>query len=205
MNIIPAEKIIKENLGSDPTKDIFPITILKYLLNRDLILSFFEKVGQIEFDKIPSKILLDEKECPACINNKNNGMNLLCRKHTSIQRVLNTDKVCYDIDTQTFLYMNEIFKMVDDKLCIIYCPHPKLIQQNPADPKEKLQLTSHKIKKISTIVTKLPSVVQFSDKVYAQFSSNELLKMWIKCWFNDDFSLITVPDENIQFCLVPNK
>jgi len=203
MNIIPAEKIIKENLGSDPTKDIFPITILKYLLNRDLILSFFEKVGQIEFDKIPSKILLDEKECPSCINNKNNGMNLLCRKHTSIQRILNTDKVCYDIDTQTFLYMNEIFKMVDDKLCIIYCPHPKLIQQNPTD--SKLQLTSHKIKKISTIVTKLPSVVQFSDKVYAQFSSNELLKMWIKCWFNEEFSLVTVPDENIQFCLITNK
>lgn len=203
MNIIPAEKIIKENLGSDPTKDIFPITILKYLLNRGIILSFFDKVGQIEFDKIPSKILLDENECPACISNKNNGVNLLCRKHTSIQRVLSTDKVCYDVDTQTFLYMNEIFKMVDDKLCIIYCPHPKLIQQNPTD--SKLQLTSHKIKKISMIVTKLPSIVQFSDKVYAQFSSNELLKMWIKCWFNEEFSLVTVPDENTQFCLVTNK
>ncbi len=203
MNIIPAEKIIKENLGSDPTKDIFPITILKYLLNRGIILSFFDKVDQIEFDKIPSKILLDEKECPACISNKNNRIDLLCRKHTSIQRILNTDRVCYDIDTQTFLYMNEIFKMVDDKLCIIYSPHPKLIQQNPTD--SKLQLTSHKIKKISMIVTKLPSVVKFSDKVYSQFSSNDLLKLWIKCWFNDDFSLITIPDENIQFCLVPNK
>ncbi len=205
MNIIAAEKIIKESLGSDPTKDIFPITLIKYLLNKDLILSFFEKVGQIEFDKIPSKIILDNKECPACINNKNNGMNLLCRKHTSIQRILNTDKVCYDIDTQIFLYMNEIFKMIDDKLCIVYCPHPKLIQQNPSDIKEKLQLTSHKIKKISTIVTKLPEPVQFSDKVYAQFNSNELSKRYIKCWFNNDFSLIIIPDDNIQFCLVTNK
>ena len=58
-SIITAEKVIKDELQKDPTKDIFPITLIKYLLNRKKIVSFFEKIQQTEIQNLPSYIDYD--------------------------------------------------------------------------------------------------------------------------------------------------
>jgi hypothetical protein len=198
-NIITAEKVIKEELQKDPTHDVFPITLIKFLLNRKRIVGFFEKVEQTEIQNLPSYIGFDHKKCNACINN---SRGMLCRKHTSIERIMNTQQACLDTDTGVYLYMNEIFKNIDNKLAIIYTPHTKLIQG---------PLTEYKVKKISTISTYPPEPISFLSEINCiSFSSNKLIEMYIKCWFNDEFSLITVPDgTNVSndplFCLVPNK
>jgi len=202
--ITTAESIIKEILKKDPTRDIFPITLTKFLLNKKKIVSFFERVEQTEIQSLPSYIDFDHNKCDAC---NNNTRGLLCRKHTSIERIMNTTQACLDIDTGIYIYMNEIFKSVDggDKLAIIYTPHTKLIQGS---------LTEYKIKKISTISTYSDKNISFSDKLsITPFRSSSLLEMYIKCWFNDEFSLITIPESgdtpsesrDLLFCLVPNK
>lgn len=202
--LITAEKVIKNELQRDPTRDIFPITLIKYLLNKKKILDFFDKVDRSEITELQSYIEFDHKKCNACINNQR-GM--LCRKHTSIERVLNHDKynpnqidtnqACIDVDTNVIIYMNEIFQYIDDKLAIIYTPHTKLIQG---------QLTEQKVKKISSISTYPTETERSMNNNYSEFSSEKLMNMYIKCWFNDTFSLVTVPSGNeLLFCLVPNK
>lgn len=199
-SIVTAEKVIKEELQKDPTRDVFPITLIKYLLNRKKIINFFEKVQQTDIQNLPSYIDFDHNKCDACINNPRK---MLCRKHTSIERVMITNQACIDTDTGIHIYMNEIFQIIEDKLSIIYTPHTKLIQG---------QLTEYKIKKISTISTYKPENILFDSRVdIIPFSSNKLMDMYIKCWFNDEFSLITIPEHNVSeiteplFCLVPNK
>ena len=145
----------------------------------------------------PTYIDSDSSKCDACINNQR-GM--LCRKHTSIKRVLDTHKMCYDEDTKVYLYMNEIFKVLDDKLAIVYTPHTKLIQG---------PITKYKVKKVSSLITTLNIEPNFQlrDVHSFQSKSSNLSNMYIKCWFNDEFSLVTNPDsiDDISFCLVPNK
>jgi len=207
-SIITAEKVIKEELQKDPTKDIFPITLIKFLLNRKKIINFFERIDQTNIQDLTSYIDFDHKRCDACINN---SRKMLCRKHTSIERVTKTNQACLDTDTGIFIYMNEIFKWtknIDDnnKLAIIYTPHTKLIQGS---------LTEYKVKKISTISTYTPQTL-FSPRIEINtFSSNKLAHKYIKCWFNNEFSLITIPGEEATedtsevsdslFCLIPNK
>lgn len=200
-SIITAEKVIKDELRKDPTRDIFPITLVKFLLNRKKIMSFFNRIQQPEIKTLPSYIDLYNIDCDAC---KNNPRKMLCRKHTSIQRVMDTHQACFDTDTGVFIYMNEIFMsdVYGSKLGIIYTPHTKLIQG---------QLTEYKVKKISTISTYPDDKIDFQSRVeVTSFSSNALMEMYIKCWFNDEFSLITIPgetneDNDILFCLIPNK
>jgi len=201
MKHITAEKVIKDELQKDPTRDIFPITLIKFLLNRKKIISFFDRIQQPEIKTLPSYIDFNHINCDAC-NNNTRGM--LCRKHTSIERVMNTHQACFDTDAGVFIYMNEIFKSDGSKLAIIYTPHTKLIQG---------QLTEYKVKKISTISTYPDDKVDFQSRLeITPFSSNKLIDMHIKCWFNDEFSLITIPgetntseDSDLLFCLIPNK
>jgi len=197
INIYPAEEIIKEKLSVDPTADVFPITLVKFLLNQDKILNFFQKIETEDIHNNPAYIDIDSSKCDACINNQRK---MLCRKHTSIKRVLDTHKICYDEDTGIYLYMNEMFKFFDDKLAIIYAPHTKLIQG---------QITNYKVKKVSPLVTTLDIEPNFQLRdVHAfQSKSSDISDLYIKCWFNDEFSLVTNPDsiDGISFCLVPNK
>jgi len=207
-NIVEAEKIIKETLKKDPTKDIFPITIVKFLLNREKIMNFFYRTDQDEIKELQSYINYGSYKCEACLNNPKN---MLCRKHTSIERIIdqsfdNKSLVCFDISTNVFIYMNEIFKFSDNNriLSIIYAPHTKLIQGS---------LTEYKVKKVSMISTYLPPnescYRNLSHKILERstsFDSDDLMKLYIKCWFNDELSLITIPNNNKPlFCLVPNK
>lgn len=209
-SIIEAEKIIKDVLKKDPTKDVFPITIVKLLLNREKIMNFFDRIDQgCEIKELQSYINYDNRKCDACLNNPKN---MLCRKHTSIERIIdqsfdNESLVCFDMSTNVFIYMNEIFKFSDNNriLSIIYAPHTKLIQGS---------LTEYKVKKISMISTYLPSEESsyrnLSHKILERStafdSDNDLMKLYVKCWFNNEFSLITIPNNNKPlFCLVPNK
>lgn len=191
MEQVSTEKFI-EKLGLD----IYPITIVKFLLNKKRILSYFRKATDENFE-IRVKYTVDHSECEACKEKASSG--ILCRQHTSIERVLNAQAVGYDLDTNTYFVKNEIFKMVGNKLVIVYCPHPKLITGD---------ITDMKVRKINPITIEDPNLTSLpSYERIQEFLSSELLDQHLRCWFNNEFSLVTIPnDRNGQnWCLVPNK
>lgn len=191
MEQISTEKFI-EQLGVE----IYPITIVKFLLNKKRILSYFEKATDENF-KIRVKYTVNHEDCDLCKEKAPDGV--LCRQHTSIERVLTADVVAYDLDTNTYFVKNEIFRMVGNKLVIIYCPHPKLITG---------EITDSKVRKINPITIEDPELKDLPQyNKIKEFISTNLLDKNLRCWFNNEFSLITVPhDRNGQnFCLVPNK
>jgi hypothetical protein len=191
MKQVSVEKFI-EKLGAD----VYPITIIKYLLNKRRILSYFSKAADENFE-LRVKYSVDHTDCELCKQKESEGV--LCRQHTSIQRVLTAQNVAYDLDTNTFLHQNEIFRMVKDKLVIVYCPHPKLITG---------EVTDSKVRKINPITIEDPALKQLPEYVKTcEFISSELMDQYLKCWFNNEFSLVTIPeDRNKQnWCLVPNK
>jgi len=126
--------------------------------------------------------------------------NVLCRQHTSISRVMNGDNVGYDTDTGSYFFKNEIFKMVDSKLVIIYCPHPKLIKIIGEE------LTDSNVRKVNPITIEDPNL-KLKDYKMVSFSSNDLLETNMKCWFNDLFSIVTIPEDRnfSNWCLIPNQ
>jgi len=191
MKQISVEKFI-EKLGAD----VYPITIVKFLLNKRRILSYFSKAADEGFE-LRIKYKVDPSDCELCNEKKSEG--ILCRQHTSIDRVLNANNVAYDLDTNTYLYRNEIFRMVGKRLVIVYCPHPKLITG---------EITDAKVRKINPITIEDPELVDLP--LYpksCEFISSDLLDKYVRCWFNSEFSLVTIPeDRNGQnWCLVPNK
>lgn len=190
--IISTEKLIQK-LGVK----VYPITIIKFLLNRSKILTYFNRAADSDFEIRGYKYLIDNSECELCKNQKNHKM---CRCHTSIYRVLNGDKVAYDLDTNLFFYKNEIFKKVDNKLVIIYCPHPKLIKMIGEEHSDA------NVRKIIPITIEDPNLTMKEYKNIKSFSSDELMDADMKCWFNDLFSIITIPQDknSSNWCLVPN-
>jgi len=191
MEQVSSEKFI-EKLGID----IYPITIVKFLLNKKRILSYFRKATEENFE-IRMKYTVDYSNCDACKDKENTGV--LCRQHTSVQRVLNADNVGFDLDTNTYFYKNEIYRMVGKRLVIVYCPHPKLISG---------EITDSKVRKINPITIEDPALQDLpSYSKIKEFISSDLLDQYIRCWFNHEFSLVTIPqDRNGQnWCLVPNR
>lgn len=193
MKIVSTEKFI-EKLGIE----VYPITIIKFLLNRRRILSYFNRASNKNFELRGTKYLLDNSNCEMC--NLKKEQNVLCRQHTSISRVMNGDNVGYDTDTGSYFFKNEIFKMVDNRLVIIYCPHPKLIKIIGEE------LTDANIRKVNPITIEDPNL-KLKDYKMVNFSSNDLLETNMKCWFNDLFSIITIPEDRnfSNWCLVPNQ
>jgi hypothetical protein len=194
MKQISTEKFV-EKLGVD----VYPITIIKFLLNRRRILSYFNKAASSDFELRGYKYLVDNTDCEFCKTKKDN--HTMCRQHTSINRVLNGEKVAYDVDTKSLFYKNEIFKKVDNRLVIIYCPHPKLIKIIGGE------FTDKNVRKVNPITIDDPNLVMKEYKNITNFSSNDLLESYMKCWFNDDFSIISIPEDHNAsgWCLVPNK
>ena len=89
--------------------------------------------------------------------------------------------------------------MVGNKLVIVYCPHPKLISG---------EITDSKVRKVNPITVEdeeLLGLPQY-EKV-CEFISSNLMEQYMKCWFNYEFSLVTIPDDRNKsdWCLVPNK
>lgn len=191
MKMIATEKFI-ENLRSS----VYPITIVKFLLNRRRILNYFLTASRNGFSSVGTNYKIDHSDCPKCAEK----VGMLCRQHTSIQRVLNAKHIAFDLDTNVFFYKNEIFRMVEDKLVIIYCPHPKLMVG---------QITDEKVRKINPITIQDPSFKGLdTNKKVNRFLSSELMGQNMKCWFNSEFHIVTIPDEQrdtSNFCLIPNN
>ena len=191
MEQVSTEKFI-EKLGID----VFPITIVKFLLNKRRIMSYFKKATEDNFE-IRIKYTIDHDSCESC--QERVSQNILCRQHTSIQRVLNANNVAFDLDTNTYFYKNEIYRMVGNRLVIVYCPHPKLISG---------EITDSKVRKINPITIEDPKLTELpSSERIKEFISSEILDQYMRCWFNNEFSIVTIPnDRNSQnWCLVPNR
>jgi hypothetical protein len=191
MKQLSTERFI-EKMGCD----VYPITIVKFLLNRRRILSYFERASEPDFE-IRVKYSHKHSECEICKEKEKEG--ILCRQHTSIDRVLKSNVVMFDLDTNVFFCKNEIFRMVGNKLVIVYCPHPKLISG---------EITDSKVRKVNPITVEdeeLLGLPQY-EKV-CEFISSNLMEQYMKCWFNYEFSLVTIPDDRNKsdWCLVPNK
>lgn len=191
MKQLSMEKFI-EKMGCE----VYPITLIKFLLNKRRILSYFERAADPDFT-IRVKYNTDHDSCEICQSKKDEG--ILCRQHTSIERVLTTNHVMFDLDTNTYFFKNEIFRMVGNQLVIVYCPHPKLISG---------EITDSKVRKINPITVEDPKLSEFPsyDKVN-EFISSTLMEQHMKCWFNYEFSIVTIPDDRNKsnWCLVPNK
>ncbi len=191
MKQILVEKFI-EKIGAD----VYPITIVKYLLNKRKIINYFTKASDEKFE-IRSKYSIDHSTCEVCKQKESEGV--LCRQHTSIQRVITANRVAFDLDTETYLYKNEIFRMVGNKLVIVYCPHPKLITG---------EITDVKVRKINPITLEDSSLKALPPyEKTCEFISTGLMEEHVKCWFNNEFSIVTIPDDRNKqdWCLVPNK
>ena len=176
--------------------DVYPITIVKFLLNKRRILNYFERAAEQDFE-IRVKYTVDHSECEPCIEKKPEG--ILCRQHTSIDRVLKANTVAFDIDTNTYFYKNEIFRMVGNRLVIIYCPHPKLITGD---------ITDKKARKINPITIEDPNLTGLPQYDHVkEFMSLSLMDQQMTCWFNYEFTIVTLPDtrEKSDWCLISNR
>ena len=191
MKLVSADKLV-EKLGVD----VYPITIVKFLLNKRRILSYFKKA--LEDDpRIKTKYKTNNEDCELC-KRKMEDNNMLCRQHTSIYRVMNANAVAYDIDTNCYSYKNEIYRMVNDnRMVIVYCPHPKLITGD---------ITDSKVRRINPITVEDIVKGDVKSRETKEFLSSELMDQNLKCWFNKEFSLVTIPnDRNEQnWCLTAN-
>jgi len=190
MKLVSADKLV-EKLGSD----VYPITIVKFLLNKRRILSYFKKALEDD-SRIKMKYKIDNQDCELCKRKIED--NIMCRQHTSIDRVLKADMVAYDIDTNCYFYKNEIYRMVNNsRMVIVYCPHPKLITGD---------ITDSKVRRINPITVEGIIEGDLRTRKTKEFLSSELLDQNIKCWFNKEFSLVTIPnDRNEQnWCLTAN-
>ncbi len=191
MEQVSTEKFI-DKLGID----VYPITIVKFLLNKKRILSYFKKATEKNFE-IRVKYTVDHSDCKICKEKESDGV--LCRQHTSIHRVVNATNVGYDLDTNTYFYKNEIFRMVGNRLVVVYCPHPKLITG---------EITDSKVRKINPITIEDPAFTELPKyENISEFISSDLLDQYLRCWFNYEFSVVTIPDDRNgqNWCLVPNR
>jgi hypothetical protein len=140
---------------------------------------------------------MNPETCDYCNQKKESG--ILCRRHTSIDRIINANNVAYDVDSNVYIFKNEIFKDVAGRLVIIYCPHPKLVSGDITDAKVR-RIT------ITTIDdTEYKSLPTF--KTVFKFDSSDLMNKHVKCWFNKEFSLITLPEDrnSCDWCLKANR
>lgn len=187
MQIATVEEIL-ENYDME----IYPVTVVKFLLNRRKILSFFKKASEDGFE-LKNNIKIDNSDCLDC-----KGKDFKCRQHTSIERILTAKSVLIDYDTQTLLCKNEIFKMVGNRLVIIYCPHFRLITG---------EITDVKCKKITPITIEDPTLTTLPNYKFNHFSSKNLMNRNLKCWFNDQFSILTQPfgSNRVFWSLLTNK
>ncbi len=173
-------------------EEVYPITLMKFILSKQRIMSFFQKASDPNFE-IFTEIKIDNSDCEACKDTKKK--NLLCRRHTSITRIIGSGsgRIMRDLDTNLFFYKNEIYRMVGDKLVIVYCPHTKLIPS----------ITVDNVKKVSPITIQMaPDFKLPEPKEIRDFISTELSGKRLKCWFNDVF---TIYSEGENFFLTPNK
>lgn len=182
--------------------DVYPITIAKYLINKKRFLDFFNRIFNRE--KLEYSFNSDYTMCEFCKQSQKEGKGKYCQKHNSSNRILidlfeQDNLILHDIDNNIYFYKNEIFKYINGRLIIIYCPHSKLISG---------EITWDKIKKTISFCIETNNFDEqtLKDKSI-DFSLNELFKYSWTCWFNNIFSYKLIPHENeyMECSLVPNK
>jgi len=196
---------------------VYPITLLKFIMNRGQILRYFKKAQSPSFNK---HFNISSDECSVC-EHKRRSEGVKCRPHTTIERMRElSDGWLYDVDTEVFLYRNEVFKRVensngDNLLVVIYCPHTKLISGKITDKKVRkltpitIKMDQEFINMMQVLENKIPSDAPF-NKNY--ISSDALMGDKLGCWFNDEFTIIVNSDEiegprthmNQEWCLITN-
>ena len=177
--------------------DVYPITFMKFLLNKRKILSYFSKAAEKDFEIRGVGYRIDYSDCPVCKKKEPDGV--LCRQHTSIIRVVRANNIVVDLDTNVYFYKNEIFRMVGRRLVIVYCPHPKLIVG---------EITDSKVRKISPLTIEDPELRELPKyETVHEIITSDLLDQNMRCWFNNDFSIVTLPEDRSgsDWCLVPNR
>jgi len=187
--------ILLENLITDLNVDVYPITLAKLLICKEWIKNCFTKENKLKFD-------IDNNDCEICKKTNN-----ICRQHRSINRVMNANSVLYISDMECYLYKNEIFKTLNDKLIIIYCSHTKLIKD---------EITEEKVKKLLPITVYNPDLPVIFPKILqkTEINSNTFINKRFCCWFNKEFSIVINPynvinSENnnkyrVEWYLIPN-
>lgn len=182
LNLLPVEEIIKR------TKvDVYPITIIKYFLNKRKILEMVEKLKNVENNSYiinRFSVPADNKTCEECVERKKSNFDL-CRKHTSIERVRKANGTVLMNKEGFAFYNNEIFISIPGGTFIAYCPHPKLIAGD---------LTDQKIRKLDFIICKDMHLTKPEDPIVLDFETYENENL--VCWFNYLFSIITIPGDN---------
>jgi hypothetical protein len=195
---------------------VYPITLLKYILNRGQILRYFKKAQSPSFNR---HFNIDSKDCVVC-EHKREEEGVKCRPHTTIQRMREMGNGwLYDVDTGVFIYRNEVFKRVktaknQDLLVIVYCPHTKLISGKITDKKVR-KLTPLTIKmdqEFFNIMTVLENQIPEDGFRQNCISSDALMEDRLGCWFNDEFTIIIQSDDvegprtnlNQNWCLISN-
>lgn len=190
MKQISMERFI-EGMGVE----VYPITLIKFMLNKRRVLNYFEKASSKDFE-IRTRYNVNPDDCEFCKEKEKDGV--LCRQHTSIDRVLTGEKVAFDLDTNTYFFKNEIYRMVGKRLVVVYCPHPKLITG---------EVTDAKVRRINPITVEDPSLQRLPDYRYIkEFLSSSIMEQHFKCWFNNEFSIITLPEDRnkCNWCLMAN-
>jgi hypothetical protein len=195
---------------------VYPITLLKYILNRGQILRYFKKAQSPSFNK---HFKIDSSGCAVC-DHKKQDEGVKCRPHTTIERMREiNDGWLYDVDTSVFIYRNEVFKRVENSngeslLVIVYCPHTKLISGKVTDKKVR-KLTPLTIKMDSEFINLMDNLEkQAPESGFATncISSDALMDEKMGCWFNDEYTIVIHSDEidgsrthkNQEWCLIAN-
>jgi len=187
MKIISSEKYIEKNLAGC---QLYPITLIKLLLNKRRILNYVNMAANPDFEIRGKKLKLDNSDCQSCIDRED-----MCRQHISLNRIMTAETVAFDLDTQLYLCENEIFRLVGNKLVVAYCPHTKLIKDS---------ITDEKVRKINVMTVE--DDIELPSYKVVNFTSSSLMDQHISCWFDKQFRLVTIPNtRNWQnFCLIPN-
>lgn len=176
--IIQAEDFTKNEMGGT----IYGITLAKFLMNYDRVCGFSDRVKDGKIKDISDDPT--NENCEIC-SRRSDGK--LCRRHTSIKRVLESTEVCYDTVTGLYFVNNEIFHYFkeDRTLMVIYCPHPVLIKDD--------ELTIKKVRAIQKILVKCDFDNFDNWGTVYKFSSDEFLDKYIKCWFNSRWTVNVQP------------
>lgn len=195
---------------------VYPITLLKFIMNRGQILRYFKKAQNPSFNK---HFNIDSSDCAVC-DHKRKEEGVKCRPHTTIERMREMNGGwLYDVDTEVFIYRNEVFKRVqnamgEDILIIVYCPHTKLISGKITDKKVRklTPLTIKMDKEFKRIMSNLELQIPESDFSKNCISSDALMEEQLGCWFNDEFTILIRSDDvdgsrahlNQDWCLITN-
>lgn len=168
--------------------DVYAITLAKFVLCYDWLKNCLNRENKIRFN-------INNSDCDICQKFPSG----VCRQHRSIYRVLKCSDPLYISDLGFYLYKNEIFKIIDDKVIIVYCSHTKLIKD---------QITEKKVKKVMPITLQIQKGELFPDiKPKATITSDELLDHNFSCWFNDTFTMLIDrnKDNKSVWSLILNK